>query len=142
MIAKERRKQEVCAVLYYPRREQMNMRRVLVIYSVTALLIAFAMLAGGQRTRAAGLEGKSTSGVEIKIDNFTFAPATVTVPVGTQVTWTNRDDIPHTVVNDDQTIKSKVLDTDEKFTFTFTKSGTYAYFCSLHPKMTAKVVVQ
>lgn len=81
--------------------------------------------------------------VEIKIDNFSFVPQTVTVPAGTQVVWTNADDIPHTVISDDKTpLKSKVLDTDEKFTFTFTKAGTYSYFCSLHPHMTAKVVVQ
>src|SRR3989454_6475864 len=81
---------------------------------------------------------------EIKIDNFSFGPATVTVSVGSTVTWTNRDDIPHTVVSTDdpKVFKSKVLDTDEKFSFTFTKAGTYPYFCSIHPKMTAKVVVQ
>ena len=63
--------------------------------------------------------------------------------MGTQVTWTNQDDIPHTIVSDDKTtFKSKALDTDEKFTFTFTKAGTYTYFCSIHPKMTARVVVQ
>lgn len=81
--------------------------------------------------------------VEIKIDNFSFVPQTVTVPAGTQIVWTNADDIPHTVVSDGKaTFKSRVLDTDEKFTFTFTKAGTYSYFCSLHPHMTAKVVVQ
>jgi len=64
--------------------------------------------------------------------------------VGTSVTWTNRDDIPHTVVSTDdpKTFKSKVLDTDEKFSFTFSKAGTYPYFCSIHPKMTGKVIVQ
>jgi plastocyanin len=80
--------------------------------------------------------------VAVKIDNFSFSPATITVPVGTTVRWTNRDDIPHTVVSDDKTFKSKALDTDEDFTYTFTKPGTYGYFCSIHPKMTAKVVVQ
>ena len=82
--------------------------------------------------------------VEVKIDNFSFGPASVTVPVGTTVTWVNRDDIPHTVVSTDdpKVFKSKVLDTDEKFSFTFAKAGTYAYFCSIHPKMTGKVVVQ
>jgi plastocyanin len=62
--------------------------------------------------------------------------------VGTTVTWTNRDDIPHTVVGNDKVFKSKVLDTDEKFSFTFAKAGTYPYFCSIHPKMTGSVVVQ
>ena len=81
---------------------------------------------------------------EVKIDNFSFGPAELTVSVGTTVTWTNRDDIPHTVVSSDEpkAFKSKVLDTDEKFSFTFTKAGTYPYFCSIHPKMTAKVIVQ
>jgi plastocyanin len=81
--------------------------------------------------------------VEVKIDNFSFLPATVTVAPGTTVKWTNRDDIPHTVVSDDKTtFKSKVLDTDDSFSFTFTKPGTYDYFCSVHPKMTGKIVVQ
>jgi plastocyanin len=84
----------------------------------------------------------NASSVEIKIDNFTFAPPSLTVKAGTQITWTNRDDIPHTVVEDDKLFKSKVLDTDEKFTFTPTKPGTYNYYCSIHPKMTAKVVVE
>ena len=84
----------------------------------------------------------ATGEVSIKIDNFSFSPATITVPAGTTVRWTNRDDIPHTVVSDDKAFKSKALDTDENFTYTFTKPGTYGYFCSIHPKMTAKVVVQ
>ena len=80
--------------------------------------------------------------VAIKIDNFSF-PESVTVPAGTEVTWTNADDIPHTVVSDDKTtFKSRALDTDDKFSFTFTKPGTYTYFCSIHPKMTAKIIVQ
>jgi plastocyanin len=100
-------------------------------------LLAIAMFAN--RAFAAG---DSPSGVEVKIDNFSF-PQTVTVPAGTQVTWTNQDDIPHTVVSEDRTtFKSRALDTGEKFSFTFTKPGTYTYFCSIHPKMTAKIVVQ
>jgi amicyanin len=81
---------------------------------------------------------------EVKIDNFSFGPTALTVSIGSTVTWTNRDDIPHTVVSSDdpKVFKSKVLDTDEKFSFTFTKAGTYAYFCSIHPKMTGKVIVQ
>jgi plastocyanin len=82
--------------------------------------------------------------MEVKIDNFSFGPATPTVPVGTTVTWINRDDIPHTAVStdDSKTFKSKVLDTDKKFSFTFSKAGTYPYFCSIHPKMIGKVIVQ
>lgn len=80
--------------------------------------------------------------VEVKIDNFTFAPGTITVAAGTTVRWVNHDDIPHNVVSNDKSFKSKVLDTDESFTYTFSKAGTYDYFCSIHPKMTGKVVVQ
>jgi 3',5'-cyclic-AMP phosphodiesterase len=79
---------------------------------------------------------------EIKIDNFSFGSATLTVTVGSNVTWTNRDDIPHTAVSTDGMFKSKVMDTDEKFTYTFDKLGTFTYFCSIDPKMTGKVVVQ
>jgi len=80
--------------------------------------------------------------MEVKIDNFKFGPEELTIPVGTTVTWTNRDDIPHTVVSTEGVFKSKVLDTDEKFTYTFAKAGTFPYFCSIHPKMTGKVIVQ
>ena len=80
--------------------------------------------------------------VEITIDNFSFTPPTITVKAGTEVTWKNRDDIPHTVVSSDFLFKSKALDTDDKFSVTLTKPGTYTYFCSLHPKMTAQVVVR
>jgi plastocyanin len=80
--------------------------------------------------------------VEIKIDNFSFTPPTITVKAGTEVTWTNKDDIPHNVVSEDKSFKSKVLDTDEKFTYTASKPGTYTYYCSIHPKMTGKLVVE
>jgi plastocyanin len=83
----------------------------------------------------------SAASAEVKIDNFSFGPQTLTVAVGTTVTWTNGDDIPHTVVSTDGVFKSKVRDTDEKFSYTFTKAGTYPYYCSVHPKMTGKVVV-
>jgi len=90
---------------------------------------------------AAAAQSKSST-TEIKIDNFTFTPAEVKVPVGATVTWTNGDDIPHTVVSTDKVFKSKVVDSDGKYTFTFDKAGTYPYFCSIHPKMTGKIVVQ
>lgn len=80
--------------------------------------------------------------VEVKVDNFSFSPQTITIKPGTTVIWTNRDDIPHTVVSDDKVFKSKVLDTDEKFSFTFDKAGNFPYFCSIHPKMTGTVIVQ
>jgi plastocyanin len=80
--------------------------------------------------------------VEVKVDNFSFSPQAITIKPGTTVIWTNRDDIPHTVVSDDKVFKSKVLDTDEKFSYTFDKAGNFPYFCSVHPKMTGTVIVQ
>ena len=94
--------------------------------------------------RKGNLQEARAQSAEVKIDNFSFGSPELTVSVGTTVTWTNRDDIPHTVTGSDdpKLFKTKVLDTDEKFSFTFTKAGTYPYFCSIHPKMTAKVIVQ
>lgn len=115
-------------------------RRVLYVVSIAVMLVA--IVAGKQTIKAAVPAAPPAAGTEVKIDNFTFKPAILTVAVGTEVTWINRDDIPHTVVTDDKTIKSKVLDTDEKFTYTFTKPGTYSYFCSIHPKMKGTIVVQ
>jgi plastocyanin len=85
--------------------------------------------------------GQTSSTAEIKIDNFSFGPATITVAAGTTVTWINRDDIPHKVVSNDDVFRSNVLDTDGKFSYTFSKAGAYPYFCSLHPKMTGQIVV-
>jgi plastocyanin len=107
---------------------------------VAVLAVIALTLASEPRT---ALAGENPSGMQVTIDNFSFAPATLTIPAGTEVIWVNHDDIPHTVVSDDKTtFKSRALDTDEKFSFTFTKPGIYTYFCSIHPKMTAKVIVQ
>ena len=77
----------------------------------------------------------------IMIDNFTFEPAQLTVKAGTTITWKNRDDIPHTVVSAGK-FRSKTLDTDDSFTFTFTAAGDYTYFCSLHPHMKGTIKVE
>jgi plastocyanin len=79
---------------------------------------------------------------EVTIDNFTFGPAALTVPINTVVTWVNKDDVPHVVASTESAFKSKALDTDEKFSYTFSKPGTYPYYCPIHPKMTGKIVVQ
>ena len=97
---------------------------------------------GVRPARVAASARPTPATMDVAIDNFAFGPTDLTVAVGTTVTWTNRDDIPHTVVSTDKVFKSKVLDTDEKFSFTFSTPGTYPYFCSIHPKMTGKVVVQ
>lgn len=78
---------------------------------------------------------------EVHIGNFVFAPAELSVKTGTTVTWTNRDDIPHTVVCAGK-FRSKPMDTDDSFSFTFTVAGDYKYFCSLHPHMTGMVRVE
>jgi plastocyanin len=108
---------------------------------LAALAIVALMMAG--RAKTVGMTtAEDKPSTELKIDNFVFSPNAVTVPAGTTVRWTNHDDIPHNVVADDKSFKSKVLDTDETFSYTFSKPGTYTYFCSIHPKMTGKVVVQ
>ena len=104
------------------------------------VVIAMLLLVGSPSVTAN--DQPSAANAAVKIDNFVFGPQTITVPVGTTVTWTNSDDIPHTAVSTDGVFKSKVMDTDEKFSYTFTKAGTYSYYCSVHPKMTGKVVVQ
>jgi 3',5'-cyclic-AMP phosphodiesterase len=78
---------------------------------------------------------------EVVMDNFSFTPAAASVPVGTAITWTNRDDVPHNVVSIEQKFKSPVLDTDEQFSHRFDVPGVYKYFCSIHPKMTGRIVV-
>ena len=116
--------------------------------AVAAFALAVTFLASGVASESPSGAQESPAkeaqaASEVKIDNFSFAPQNLTVPAGSTVTWTNRDDIPHTVVSteDPKAFKSKALDTDEKFSFTFSKPGTYPYFCSIHPKMTGKVIV-
>ena len=105
-----------------------------------ALALGLTVAAAGAATTASA--APAAAGPTVKIDNFVFGPEALTVSVGTTVTWINQDDIPHTVVANDKSFKSKVLDSDERFSFTFTKPGEYGYFCSLHPHMTGKVIVK
>ena len=113
---------------------------------IGSLAVAALMGLGGivaeRRSFAASAQERPASTAEVKIDNFSFGPTAITVAVGTSVTWTNRDDIPHTVVSTEKVFKSKVLDTDEKFSFTFSKAGTYTYYCKVHPHMTGVVIVK
>ena len=82
------------------------------------------------------------SGPRVRIDNFSFTPAEVTVAPGATLTWINGDDIPHTVAATNKAFRSKVMDTDQQFSFTFKEPGAYEYFCSLHPHMKGKVIVK
>ena len=107
-----------------------------MIKTLTRLLVAGVAAAYLHAAAPASAEE-----VAVKIGNFTFGPQELKVKAGTTVTWTNEDDIPHTVVSAN-TFRSKVMDTDGKFSFTFTTPGTYKYFCSLHPHMTGTVIVE
>lgn len=114
--------------------------------------LAFVLLAAAFIAAAAGtgsfvigrVVAATIAGAAVTIDDFAFGPAALTVQRGTTVTWTNKDDEPHTVVNDASRPlwKSSALDTDDSFSFTFTEPGTYKYFCSIHPRMQGTVVVE
>jgi plastocyanin len=99
------------------------------------------LVAGVAATYLHAAAAASAEEVAVKIGNFTFGPQEMKVKAGTTITWTNEDDIPHTVVSPNA-FRSKVMDTDGKFSFTFTTPGTYKYFCSLHPHMTGIVIVE
>jgi len=123
---------------------------------VTALVLFNASLAGcGGQSGGANESAHSPDGtaqaadsnappVQIRIDNFTFEPAEVTIPAGTKVTWVNHDDVPHTATSSAKPRKfdSGTLDTDDQFSFVFTAPGTYDYFCALHKHMTARIIVK
>ena len=114
-------------------------KKMLVAIASVALPLSLAALLIMHPAR---MKGEDANGTEIRVDNFTFAPDTLTVPVNSTVTWVNKDDIPHVIASSDGVFKSKALDTDQKYSYTFTKAGTYPYYCSIHPKMVGKVVVQ
>lgn len=96
----------------------------------------------GGAAQASASRKTSTERTEVQIDNFTFTPSSIIVKAGTQVTWINHDDIPHTVDSTEGKFRSNALDTDDKFDFRFTQPGEYPFFCRIHPKMTGKIVVQ
>ncbi len=104
--------------------------------AIARLVLLITAVAAGPAQAATGPQTAT-----VTIENFTFAPAEITVPAGTSVSWLNHDDIPHTVTSDERAFKSPPLDTDDGFTTTFEKPGTYRYFCALHPHMTGTVVV-
>jgi plastocyanin len=104
-----------------------------------ATAFAVAILAASAPLPAASARAAD---MEVKIDNFTFAPQRLAVKAGTTVTWINDDDSPHTVASNTKLFKSNALDTKDRFSFTFTTPGAYQYFCSLHPHMTGAIVVE
>ncbi|HET6912145.1 MAG TPA: cupredoxin domain-containing protein [Rhodanobacteraceae bacterium] len=86
---------------------------------------------------------KTATAYKVEIRNFQFMPARLTVPVGAQVTWTNKDEEPHVVVSaGGQFPQSPGLDTGDSYHTTFARPGTYTYFCSIHPQMVGTIVVK
>jgi plastocyanin len=112
-----------------------------LLAALCGLILAYGVASGARAEQAQAVTANAEAGV-VKIGNFTFSPATLTVASGTTVTWTNEDDIPHTVAAKNKAFRSKTLDTDDKFTFTFAAPGEYDYFCSLHPHMVGRIVVK
>ncbi len=115
--------------------------------TVRSALVAAALGAATATTLAAvvlpGWADTAASAGAVSIDNFTFGPQSLTVKAGTTVTWTNKDDIPHGIASANNGFaKSKALDTDDSYSFTFTTPGTYQYFCYIHPHMTGTIVVE
>ena len=106
------------------------------------LRFALAAAAAAAFCAAALTAAVAASPAAVTIDNFNFSPMTLTVAAGSTVTWTNHDDIPHTVRAVDGSFHSKAMDTDDSYSFTFAKPGVYSYFCSVHPKMVGKVIVK
>lgn len=115
-------------------------RRLAAIALFVLLAGTAAHMARGGNS-AVGSDDQSTP-VRITIDNFSFTPKEVTVPKGATITWVNQDDVPHTVVSTDRKFRSKAIDTNEQFSFTFSEEGTYGYFCSVHPVMMGKIIVK
>jgi plastocyanin len=105
-----------------------------------AIFVAGTISAG--RGENAVMTAADSKPIVVNIEKFIYNPNPVTVPVGTAVTWVNHDIVPHDVVNPDKTFKSKLLEKDEQFSFTFSQPGTYHYICSIHPKMSGDIVVK
>ena len=116
--------------------------RAVAFAIVLAINLNAASRMGWAEEAASGTREAVANTKEVRIDNFTFSPDRLVVRAGETVTWINEDDIPHTVVSSSKTFKSKALDTDDTYSFTFTAPGVYEYFCSLHPHMKATIVVE
>jgi plastocyanin len=117
-------------------------------FALVTLAAVFALLGSPALVRAAQAEAppplqvSQVEAPQVTIDNFTFSPPTLTVSVGTTVTWTNQDDMVHTVTEANRLFSSKSLETGDVYAHTFATPGTYSYFCALHPRMTATIIVK
>jgi len=131
----------------------LSLNKKLLKYVLPPTLGALLIAAGCDREHASAQTRSAESSMsqpaatqptvsDVSIDNFTFTPSSITVPVGTTVTWVNHDDVPHTVTANDKAFGSKTMDTDDRFSHKFTATGTYAYFCAVHKHMTGQVIVK
>ncbi|HXA09520.1 MAG TPA: cupredoxin domain-containing protein [Chthoniobacterales bacterium] len=112
---------------------------VRILFTISSLCLS--SLSFGQAEKGASADNTKTNQIVIK--DFHFDPQVLTVRSGEKITWTNRDEEPHTVVSvEKQFKKSGPLDTDQEFTITAGAPGTYTYYCSVHPKMTGTIVVK
>ncbi len=118
---------------------ELSLMTLAFVFAVSLTSLGFVEKGGVDQTAGSGKNQSDSN--EVNIDNFSFTPPTLTIPVGTKVTWINHDDVPHIIMNTDKRFVSPVLDTDERFSYTFTSPGTYTYYCSIHPKMTARIIV-
>ncbi len=111
-------------------------------FRIALTLAVFGGLAAGAITARQARAAPTPPFAAVTIDNFTFTPAEITVPVGAVVKWSNHDDIPHSIVGPNGAFRSAALDTNESYSFAFKTPGAFTYFCGLHPHMTGKVTVK
>ena len=123
-----------------PLRRLLNTGNLAIILFVALAILSTIRGKEAETTKAALARSNKS---EVVIDNFSFSPQTFTLPAGATVTWTNRDNMPHTVTSaDNRFSKSPVLNPGQIFSNTFPAAGTYSYFCSIHPRMTGKIIVK
>jgi plastocyanin len=129
-----------CVSVLSPFLRHLNMGTLAFIMFVA---LAFLSTTRGKETETRESAPAKATKTEVVIGNFNFSPKAFTVPVGATVTWTNHDNVPHVVTSaDDQFKKSPLLKAGQSFSNTFATAGTYSYFCSIHPRMTGKIIVK
>ena len=129
-----------CVTVFTPFLRHLNTGTL--AFFMLAALASLTSMRGKEAETKASIPVKAST-TEVLIDNFSFSPKTFTVPVGATVTWTNHDDVPHVVASiNNQFEKSLALKAGQSFSRTFTTAGTYSYFCSIHPRMTGKIIVK
>lgn len=117
-------------------------KRVIALCASATVLGVGLLIGGVAIAQSPPVPAQTPAATQITIDNFSFTPQELTVTVGTKVTWVNHDDIPHNIVDKTKKFRSKALDSEDSYSFTFDAAGTYDYFCGLHPHMTARIIVK